>query len=60
VEEAIEQYLDIPKETVAFISLPAFPLGVDPVRLQRVVNAMKRFGLLPQQTTFNVTSMIDG
>jgi len=60
VEEAIEQYLDIPKETAAFISLPAFPLGVDPVRLQRVVNAMKRFGLLPQQTTFNVTSMIDG
>ena len=60
VEEAIEQYLDIPKETAAFISLPAFPLGVDPVRLQRVVNAMKRFGLLPQQTTFDVTSMIEG
>lgn len=60
VEQAIEQYLNIPKETAAFISLPAFPLGVDPVRLQRVVNAMKRFGLLPQQTTFNVSSMIEG
>jgi NitT/TauT family transport system substrate-binding protein len=60
VEEAIEQYLNIPKETAAFISLPTFPLGVDAVRLQRVVNAMKRFGLLPQQTRFNVTSMIEG
>jgi hypothetical protein len=38
----------------------AFPLGVDPVRLQRVVNAMSRFGLLPQGTTFNVNSMIIG
>jgi NitT/TauT family transport system substrate-binding protein len=60
VEQAIEQYLNIPKETAAFISLPAFPLGVDPARLQRVVSAMKRFGLLPQQTTFNVSSMIEG
>jgi NitT/TauT family transport system substrate-binding protein len=60
VEQAIEQYLNIPKETAAFVSLPTFPLGVDPVRLQRVVNAMKRFGLLPQQTTFNVNSMIEG
>ena len=60
VEQAIEQYLNIPQETAAFISLPTFPLGVDPVRLQRVVNAMKRFGLLPQQTTFNVNSMIEG
>jgi NitT/TauT family transport system substrate-binding protein len=60
VEQAIEQYLSIPKETAAFISLPTFPLGVDAVRLQRVVNAMKRFGLLPQQTRFNVTSMIEG
>jgi len=60
VESAIEQYLPIPKETAAFISLPTFPLGVDPVRLQRVVNAMIRFGLLPRETTFNVSSMING
>ena len=35
-EAAIEKYLSIPKQSAAFISLPAFPLSVDPVRLQRV------------------------
>jgi NitT/TauT family transport system substrate-binding protein len=60
VETAIEQYLGIQKEDAAFISLPTFPLGVDPVRLQRVVSAMNRFGLLPQGTTFKVSSMIIG
>jgi NitT/TauT family transport system substrate-binding protein len=60
VENAIEQYLGIPKETAAFISLPTFPLGIDAVRLQRVVSAMARFGLLPAGTTFKVTSMIGG
>jgi NitT/TauT family transport system substrate-binding protein len=60
VEAAIEHYLGIQQDDAAFISLPTFPLGVDPVRLQRVVNAMSRFGLLPQGTTFNVNSMILG
>ena len=60
VEGAIEHYLGIPKETAAFVSLPTFPLGVDPARLQRVVGAMTRFHLLPQGTTFKVTSMIGG
>jgi len=60
VEGAIEQYLGIPKETAAFISLPTFPLGVDPVRLQRVVSAMTRFNLLPQGTKFNMSSMVIG
>ncbi len=60
VETAIEHYLGIQPEDAAFISLPTFPLGVDPVRLQRVVNAMNRFGLLPQGTTFNINSMIIG
>ena len=60
VETALEKYLGIPHETAAFISLPTFPLGVDPVRLQRVVNAMVRFGLLPSGTNFSVTSMING
>jgi hypothetical protein len=35
-------------------------LGVDAVRLQRVVSSMKRFGLLPRSTRFQVTSMIAG
>ncbi len=60
VEAAIEKYLGIKPEAAAFISLPAFPLGVDPVRLQRVVSAMIRFGLLPQGTQFNISSMIIG
>jgi NitT/TauT family transport system substrate-binding protein len=59
VETAIERYLDIPKETAAVISLPTFPLGVDAARLQRVVSAMLRFGLLPpKEASFKVTSMI--
>ena len=57
-EAAIEKYLGIPKQAAAFISLPAFPLGVDSVRLQRVVIAMSRFGLLPRGTSFKITSMI--
>ena len=60
VESAIEKYLPIKKEQAAFISLPTFPLGVDSVRLQRVVSAMARFGLLPKSTAFKVTTMIGG
>jgi NitT/TauT family transport system substrate-binding protein len=59
-EAAIEKYLAIPKQPAAFISLPAFPLGVDAARLQRVVSAMSRFGLLPRNTSFKVTSMLGG
>jgi len=58
VENVIGKYLHIAKQSAAFISLPAFPLGVDAVRLQRVVNSMKRFALLPKNTDFQITSMI--
>lgn len=60
VERVLAKYLNVDKQSAAFISLPAFPLGVDAVRLQRVVSAMKRFGLLPKRTNFQVTSMITG
>jgi NitT/TauT family transport system substrate-binding protein len=60
VETVIEKYLHIDRQSAAFISLPTFPLGVDAVRLQRVVSSMKRFGLLPKSTRFQVTSMIAG
>ncbi len=60
VESAIEQYLGIKNQQAAFISLPTFPLGIDAARLQRVVSAMARFGLLPSNTTFKVASMIGG
>jgi len=59
VEKAVERYLGIKPPVAAFISLPTFPLGVDAVRLQRVVSAMVRFGLLPEQdSSFKVSSMI--
>jgi NitT/TauT family transport system substrate-binding protein len=59
VEKAVEKYLGVTAPIAAFISLPAFPLGVDPVRLQRVVSAMVRFGLLPEQdSSFRISSMI--
>jgi NitT/TauT family transport system substrate-binding protein len=58
VEKAVEKYLAIPAPVAAFISLPTFPLGVDAVRLQRVVSAMVRFNLLPQKDlSFKVSSM---
>jgi len=60
VENVLAKYLGIERQSAAFISLPAFPLGVDAVRLQRVVSSMKRFGLLPKSTNFQVTSMIAG
>ena len=60
VEQVLQKYLQIDQQAAAFISLPAFPLGVDAVRLQRVVSSMKRFGLLPKSTNFQVTSMIAG
>ena len=60
VENVLAKYLRIDRQSAAFISLPAFPLGVDAVRLQRVVGAMKRFGLLPRNANFQVTSMITG
>jgi NitT/TauT family transport system substrate-binding protein len=58
VERAIESYLGIQPAAAASISLPNFPTGLDSERLQRVVSAMVRFGLLPQQDAkFTITSM---
>jgi hypothetical protein len=59
VAKAIERYLGISTVTAASISLPAFPTGVDPVRLQRVISAMVRFGLLPPGLAFYpITAML--
>ena len=60
MEKVLGKYLHVDPQSAAFISLPAFPLGVDPVRLQRVVSSMMRFGLLPNNTNFQITSMITG
>jgi NitT/TauT family transport system substrate-binding protein len=61
VERAVEKYLQIPAATAAFLALPSFPAGVDAVRLQRVVSAMLRFGLLPpKDQSFKIQTMTGG
>jgi NitT/TauT family transport system substrate-binding protein len=49
VEAAVEKFLGLPPLAAALISLPNFPTGVDAVRLQRLVDAMVKFGLLDKQ-----------
>jgi NitT/TauT family transport system substrate-binding protein len=59
VEEVVENFLLIKPETAALIALPSYPIGVDDARLQRVPDAMVRFGLLPEKdANFNISSMI--
>ncbi len=48
VEQAVKTFIGVSPQTAAVMALPAFPLGVDRVRLQRVADAMERFGLLKQ------------
>jgi NitT/TauT family transport system substrate-binding protein len=56
VERAAEAFLDMPPQTAAIMAVPNFPLGVDRLRLQRVADAMRRFGLVKQR--FDVAQMI--
>ena len=56
VERATETFLGVPPQTAAVMALPGFPLGVDRLRLQRVADAMRRFGMLSR--AFNVGPMI--
>ena len=59
VESAVEQFLGLQPLAAALISLPNFPTGVDAVRLQRLVDAMIRFGLLSKQYSgFKISSII--
>jgi NitT/TauT family transport system substrate-binding protein len=59
VETAIEKFLGLPPLAAALVSLPNFPAGVDAVRLQRLVDAMVRFGLLKKQYSgFKVATII--
>jgi NitT/TauT family transport system substrate-binding protein len=61
VESALKQFLGMPPLAAALVSLPSFPVGVNPVRLQRLVDAMVRFGLLKQKYAgFKIKSIIDG
>jgi len=59
VERALETFLNLPPVVVALVSLPAFPQGVNPIRLQRTVSAMLQFGMLSQKYRgFDIRSMI--
>lgn len=59
VEAAVEKFLGLPPLAAALVSLPSFPIGVDSVRLQRLVDAMVRFGLLGKQyTTFKISTIV--
>jgi NitT/TauT family transport system substrate-binding protein len=60
VEAAVEKFLGLTPIAAALVSLPEFPIGVDPTRLQRIVDAMVRFGLLPEKDAgFKISSIID-
>jgi NitT/TauT family transport system substrate-binding protein len=59
VEAAVEKFLQLPPLAAALVSLPSFPTGVDAVRLQRLVDAMLRFGLLSKQYAgFKISTII--
>ena len=58
VEAAVEKFLQLPPLAASLIALPSFPIGVDSVRLQRLVDAMLRFGLLGKQyDSFKIASI---
>jgi len=59
VEKAIEKFLGLPPLAAALVSLPGFPTGVDAIRLQRLVDAMVKFGLLGKQfASFKISTII--
>ncbi len=58
VEGAVEKFLQLPPLAASLISLPGFPTGVNSLRLQRLVDAMLRFGLLPRQyASFRISTV---
>jgi NitT/TauT family transport system substrate-binding protein len=60
-EAAIEKYLGLSPRTAAVMALPSYPLSVNPTQLQRVVNSMVEFGMLPEQDSrFKMSSMTSG
>ena len=61
VEAALKQFLGLPPLAAALVSLPNFPVGVNPARLQRLVDAMVRFGLIDQQHSgFKIKYIVGG
>jgi NitT/TauT family transport system substrate-binding protein len=59
VERALQTFLHLDPVAASLVSLPAFPEGVNAVRLQRTVDAMLQFGMLSQKfRRFDIKSMI--
>jgi NitT/TauT family transport system substrate-binding protein len=57
VERAMQAFLGVPPQVAAVIALPQYVLGVvNHARIQRVADAMQRFGMLRQR--FDVGQMI--
>ena len=57
VERAMETFLGVPPQVAAVMALPRYILGgVDRARMQRVADAMRRFGML--KARFDVGQMI--
>jgi NitT/TauT family transport system substrate-binding protein len=55
-EQAMETFAGVSQQTAAIMGLDNYPLGVDRIRLQRVADAMQRFGLLKQ--AFSMSQLI--
>jgi NitT/TauT family transport system substrate-binding protein len=67
VETAIEHFLGLTPAQAALVSLPNFPVSLDPTRLQRVVSDLRQFNLfssIPKVNhklqTFQMRNMIVG
>jgi NitT/TauT family transport system substrate-binding protein len=58
VEQALMGFLHISRQTAAVMALGTFPLGVDPVQIQRVADLMQANDLLPP--TVNTTALVGG
>jgi len=56
VEQAVKKFLGVPPMTAAAMAIPSFPTGVDAVRLQRIADGMRQFGLLNKP--FGVSQMV--
>jgi NitT/TauT family transport system substrate-binding protein len=58
VEASVEKFLGIPPVTAAVVNLPQFPPAVSPAQLQRVVDTMVEYGMLPaKDISFRITQM---
>ncbi|MFC0116302.1 ABC transporter substrate-binding protein [Kibdelosporangium aridum] len=58
VEEAVVQYARLEKQVAQLVRIGTFPTSVDRTRLQRTVDLMKQYNMLPANANINIDSMI--